>query len=141
MCSTYELFFIRVLCFKKADATMYVCPLFLKLSSISKLSILTTKFLVNIKTQGFYSCLILTENFLVNIKTQNFYSCLILTENFLGNIKTQIVFILTENFSDNILKLVVLSDEQPKSKVLPNFCFAKIRTYTYKSDVLTLWSF
>ena len=48
---------------------------------------------------------------LVNIKTQSFYSCLTLTENFLGNIKTQIVFILTENFSDNILKLVVLSDE------------------------------
>ena len=107
-----------------------MCPLFLKLSSISKLSILTTKFLVNIKTQGFYSCLILTENFLVNIKTQNFYSCLILTENFLGNIKTQIVFILPENFSDNILKFVVLSDEQPKSKKLPNFYFAKIRTYT-----------
>ena len=55
---------------------------------------------------------------------------MILTENFLGNIKTQIVFILTENFSDNILKFVVLSDEQPKSKKLPNFYFAKIRTYT-----------
>ena len=69
---------------------MYLSPLFLKLSSIYKLLILTKKLLVNIKTQSFYSCLILTENFLVNIKTQNFYSCLILTENFLGNIKTPI---------------------------------------------------
>ena len=74
-----------------------------RIGEVTDISKVTTKFLVNIKTQGFYSCLILTENFLVNIKTQNFYSCLILTENFLGNIKTQIVFILTENFSDNIL--------------------------------------
>ena len=55
---------------------------------------------------------------------------MVLTENLLSNIKTQIVFILTENFSDNILKLVVLSDEQPKSKKFPNFYFAKIPTYT-----------
>ena len=33
-------------------------------------TLLTTKLLVNIKTQCFYSCLILTENFLGNIQYQ-----------------------------------------------------------------------
>ena len=46
-----------------------MCPLFLKLSSVLKLLILTAKLLVNIKTQKFYSCLILTENFVVSIKS------------------------------------------------------------------------
>ena len=48
---------------------MYMCPLFLKLLSVLKLLILTAKFLVNIKTQNFYSCLILTENFVVRSKS------------------------------------------------------------------------
>ena len=46
-----------------------MCQLFLKLSSVLKLLILTAKLLVNIKTQKFYSCLILTENFIVSIKS------------------------------------------------------------------------
>ena len=46
-----------------------MCPLFLKLSSVLKLLILTAKLLVNIKTQNFYSCLILTENFVVSIES------------------------------------------------------------------------
>ena len=46
-------------------------PLFLKLSSVLKLLILTAKISVNIKTQNFYSCLILTETFVVSIKTFN----------------------------------------------------------------------
>ena len=46
-----------------------MCPLFLKLSSVLKLLILTAKLLVNIKTQKNYSCLILTENFVVSIKS------------------------------------------------------------------------
>ena len=82
---------------------MYMCPLFLKLSSVLKLLILTAKLLVNIKTQNFYSCLILTENFLVNIKTQNFYSCLILTENFLVNFKTQFQDILKDTYEVFVL--------------------------------------
>ena len=101
--SVFFFFFLLPTLIKYCQYVIYMSPLFLKLSSIQKLLILTEKFLVDIKTQCFYSCLILTENFLVNIKTQNFYSCFILTENFSGNIKTQIVFILTENFSDNIL--------------------------------------
>ena len=46
-----------------------MCQLFLKLSSVLKLLILTAKIPVNIKTQDFYSCLILTENFVVSIKS------------------------------------------------------------------------
>ena len=46
-----------------------MCPLFLKLSSVLKLLILTTNIPVNIKTQNFYSCLSLTENFVVSIKS------------------------------------------------------------------------
>ena len=96
---------------------IYMPPLFLKLSSISKLLIVTAKWLVSIKTQSFYSCLILTKNFLVNIKTRNFYSCLILTETFLGNIrdsilslvniKTQIVYLM---FSSQLQTFKLISE-------------------------------
>ena len=48
---------------------MYMYSLFLKLSSVLTLLILTAKLLVNIKNQKFSSCLILTENFVVSIKS------------------------------------------------------------------------
>ena len=68
--SSETLFFnIYFLLVHRVSEVVYMCPLFLKLSSILKLLILTAKLLVIIKTQNFYSCLILTENFVVSIKS------------------------------------------------------------------------
>ncbi len=83
---------------------MHMCQLFLKLSSVLKLLILTAKLLVKIKTQNFYSCLILTENFVVSI--ESFHPLLILTTEIPVNIKvlilTGIIVVTIKTFKLNI---------------------------------------